>query len=158
MVNTGYFWTEDRDVQILDMWRERHSASYIAKQIGCTRNAVSGRLLRLRAREGIMPHRRRGVQYSVEEDNLIASMRKQDVQVKDIAAKLGRPVYSVFKRAQKIGVSTRMRNPDKVLWSVRKESSLGVRHAKRVVSVPMTKIELYAMLQQAVLNTGGELV
>ncbi len=104
-----------------------------------------------------MPHRRRGAQYSVEEDNLIASMREQDVQVKDIAAKLGRPVYSVFKRAQKIGVSTRMQYR---LVHVRQESALGViRQPRRVVKMaPMTKIQLYAMLQQAVLNTGGELV
>ncbi len=157
MVNTGYFWTEDRDIQILDMWRERLSTSHIARQLGCTRNAVSGRLLRLRARDGIMPYRRRGAQYSVEEDNLIASMREQDAQVKDIATRLGRPVYSVFKRAQKLGVSTRMQHRP---VRVRQESALGVvRQAKRVVKMaPMTKIQLYAMLQQAVLNTGGELV
>jgi GcrA cell cycle regulator len=42
------FWTPDRVTVLVDLWKDGHSASQIARQIGnTTRNAVRGKILRL---------------------------------------------------------------------------------------------------------------
>ncbi len=52
-------WTDHQDQTLIELWRGGHSAGQIAKVMkGCTRNAVIGRVHRLRLSGVALPYRR----------------------------------------------------------------------------------------------------
>ncbi len=163
----GKIWTKEEDEKALELYKNGHSGNSISNQLpGRSRNAVRGRLLRLQwggasriQRGPIELKGDPGRPYTAEEDLLIWQMRKEGKDIYTIASELGRSTGSLAKHAWKIGAK---KTPKAKLYLpvVRKPSRISAGVSNRLVKVvePMTKAQLYAMLQQAVLNTGGELV
>ena len=139
VTSTRGFWTDRRIEWLLKLWAEGHSTTEIGAHMGCTRNAVIGKLHRLKAPEPAdkLPVLRNRVytRQMPEEARIKAAIRDKRRRLKNAAD-------------QKRQVRTQFRAQGASVYSA--------AYRKHMPRVPeMTKGELRAMLQQAVQNTAA---
>lgn len=106
---TSAFWAPQEVESLLHMRNElRLDRATMATRLGRSSRSISAKYHRLMAGK-IKPPRLLGVQYTSEEDALIAQMRKGGATLAQIAAQLPkRSLSGVYTRMQKMGLARRL--------------------------------------------------
>jgi len=126
--------------------------SAIVHRLGLSRNVVSGHLYRLRGQGKIAAATKtRRRPWTEAETTRLAALRAQGKEWSEIAVIMKRGVTVCSKQGRKMGL------PAMVGLNQRQPNAPFPADRARKASVQQagTKSELYAMLRQAVLNTGG---
>jgi hypothetical protein len=135
------FWTVERTDALQALWRDGESATQIAAKLGCTRNAVLGKLYRLREPEPMVK-------------KAISRNRVYVRQLPEVARAKARIRTLRYRAKQRSSLDSRRDVRMQFLASGVTRTSAEYR--KHLPPVPeMTKGELRAMLAQAVQNTAA---
>lgn len=105
-------WTDEQDTTLRTMRDEGRSYADIGKALGVTRNAISGRVnrLKLEARTAEYSAQMRwhghadAKAWTPEEDDTLARLRAENMLDADIASRLGRSLRSIKGRVARLGL------------------------------------------------------
>lgn len=108
-------WTPEQDAQLVEMIGQGQSASYVAKAMGRSRNAVMGRAYRKALQfksKAVKPRKvyqtqREVERFTAEEDKIILEMAVARKSGSTIAEVLKRSKSSVIQRARRLGTPLR---------------------------------------------------
>lgn len=138
-------WTDERIATLTQMWAEGHSSTRIAMALGLTRNAVIGKVSRLKLPE---PDFKLPVIIDRTYVSQLPEVRREKVRAYERVYKKAR------KERQRYDIKTKQDERQRLI--ARGASPYSPAYRKQLPPLPdMTKGELRAMLAQAMQNTAA---